>query len=200
MLGGGVGGLDAHAGLQAADGAGEQEVGLGALLLHDGHDLGGVVGHGEEVDGGDPVPIPGRDVAESAGAADARVAEEDVDLTELVHDALDAHADLLVLGDVDLDGNGLGRAGCLVFLPDVLDPVVDIDEGETHALFRRVERKCLAVAAGLTGDTAGLARIAFRALISFQKSFSHMRVNNTAISPSPVIVKRLDNAPAVVSP
>lgn len=33
---------------------------LGALLLHDGHDLGGVVGHGEEVDGGDPVPILGR--------------------------------------------------------------------------------------------------------------------------------------------
>ena len=169
VLGGGVGGLDAHAGLQAADGAGEQEVGLGALLLHDGHDLGGVVGHGEEVDGGDPVPILGRDVAESAGAADARVAEEDVDLAELVHDALDAQADLLVLGDVDLDGDGLGGTGGLALLPDILDTVVDIDEGETHALFRRVERKSLADAAGRSGDAANLARIVFHVLASFPK-------------------------------
>lgn len=153
VLGCGVGRLDAHAGLQTADGDGEQEVGVGALLFHDGQHFRDVVGHAEEVDAGDPVPVLGRDVAQRAGAGNTGVAVEHIDALKLRHDALDAHANLLVLGHVHGDRDDFGRTQRFAFLLDLLQPVAfDVDQRKVHAAACGLQCEGFADAVGGAGD------------------------------------------------
>ena len=153
VLGRGVSRLDAHAGLQTADGDGEQEVGVGALLFHDGQHFRDVVGHAEEVDAGDPVPVLGRDVAQRTGTGNTGVAVEHIDALKLRHDALDAHADLLVLGHVHGDRDDFGRTQRFAFLLDLLQPVAfDVDQRKVHAAACSLQCEGFADAVGSAGD------------------------------------------------
>ena len=115
------------------------------------------------------IPILGRNIAQRAGAADASIAEENVDMSKLGHYALYAHADLLILGDVGGDGDDLGGAEILALALDILKPVaLDVDEGDTHPLLSRVQSESLADSACRAGNAANFALVIFHISASFR--------------------------------
>ena len=98
-------------------------------------------------------PVLGRDVAQRAGAGNTGVAVEHIDALKLRHDALDAHADLLVLGHVHGDRDDFGRAQRFTFLLDLLQPVAfEVDQRKVHAAACGLQCEGFADAVGSAGD------------------------------------------------